>query len=140
MPNAQNITPLVSVALGPNEDAKDAVVTEGGDALPVAGKLLVTIANEVPAVNRQAWVGSLKNVLRHTMNEVFRKGHTTDILGFGHWQHACAGNITINTDGTNAAETDVFVTVSSTFPQGTQFIQETFDQALNVLIERSKDN
>ena len=135
------ITVPYSLDLGPHEDAKDA--TPGTTVTPVAGNLKVFIGSGANPKRTQAIVGSLKTIFRTMLNEELRaRGGTADFVGFDHWAGASSGGTTINADGTGIAAADVAVSISSTFDTGgsTHLYKETFDQLINVLLEKMKDN
>ena len=135
------ITAPYSLDLGPHEDAKHA--TPGTTVTVVAGNMKIFISSAVNEKRTQAIVGSLKSIFRHMMNEDLRKaGGTADFIGFGNWASASSGNITVNTDGTGITTSDVAISLSSTFDNGgsTHLYKETFDQLINVLLEKMKGN
>jgi len=138
------ITAPYHLILGPNEDAKQAVEADGtGISAVSAGDMKIHLGTTVDTKRAQAIVGSLKSIFRHMMNEDLRKaGGTQDFIGFGNWASASAGNITVNADGSGIAATDVSISLSSTFDNGgsTHLYKETFDQLINVLLEKMKGN
>ena len=138
------ITAPYHLILGPHEDAKQAVEANGSGTVTVsAGDMKIFINSAVNEKRTQAIVGSLKSIFRHMMNEDLRKaGGTADFIGFGNWASASSGNITVNTDGTGITTSDVAISLSSTFDNGgsTHLYKETFDQLINVLLEKMKGN
>ena len=133
------ITIPYGVELGAHEDAKDAV--EGDGSTIVAGKMTLALTATVPPARAQAIICSRKNVFRHMMNESLKKRVAgADLYGFANWADASSGNVTVGGTTTGLADGDVIIALSSTFPAGTHFYKETFDQLINVLRENLTEN
>ena len=135
------ITTPFSLELTKDEDAKDAEA--GAVATVVAGKVKIFLGANVLANRPQVYVGTLRACYRHLMNERAKRGVAGDLVSFGDWQNASAGNITIASDIAGLDDDDVAIVLSDTFNANTvmtHFVTETFNQLMNVLLERTKDN
>ena len=135
------ITVPYSLALGANEDAKAAV--PGNDTSLIPGKMKIFILDNANPKRMQSIVGSLRSVFKCAMSERFRAAdNATALAGFGPWNHATCGNVTINSDGAGITLDDVGIQLPTDFAGAgaTHMYQETFDQLINVLLEKTKDN
>ena len=132
------------VELKRNEDAKHA--TEDAIPNPTAGHLKLFLGADVDPSKGQSIQGTLRSCFNTLMAEHYR--------GYG-GAATCAAyaplggtamDVTINTTGiTGIGDGDVAITVAGDFlAQGKQgstgFLDETFEQLLEVLLENTKDN
>ena len=134
------ITTPFGLELARDEDAKDAV--EGDTNVLVALKIKIFLGANVNPALIQTYVGSLRACYRHLMNEALKKGISSATVGRGDWRAASAGNISIDSGTAFITDDDVAVIVSGTLTPvgGTHFQTETFNQLINGLLERTKDN
>jgi hypothetical protein len=135
-----SITTPFSLELGRDEDAISIVEGITSDAVP--GKMKIWLGNNVNPGQAQVYVGTLKSCFRHLMNESAKKGATGVTVAYGNWISASAGNITIDSNASGAGFNTVVISVSAGFGSGgaTHFYTETFDQLIEGLLERVKDN
>lgn len=134
------ITTPFSLSLGRDEDAIAAVEGSGTDSVP--DKMKIFLGENVLASRPQVYVGSLKAVFRHMMNESWKRtANDSSQTGHGHWQAAGAANISIGVSG-DVGPDDVAIIVSGTFEveAATHFYDETFHQLLDGLLERANQN
>ena len=132
------------VELKRDEDAKHA--TEDAIPNPTAGHLKLFLGTDVDPSKGQSIQGTLRSCFNTLMAEHYR--------GYG-GAATCAAyaplggtamDVTINTTGiTGIGDGDVAITVAGDFlaqkrQGGTHFLQETFEQLLEILLENTKDN
>jgi hypothetical protein len=135
-----SITTPFSLELTRDEDAIS--IVEDVTTLSVPLKMKIFLGADVNPGQAQVYVGTLKSCFRHLMNESAKKGTIAVVTAYGDWQNASAGNITLANDGSGVLDTDVLISVAGGFaPDGkTHFYTETFDQLIEGLLERVKDN
>ena len=135
------ITTPFSVELTKNEDAIS--IVEGAVVDSVAEKLKVFLGVNVNPGSPQVYIGTLKACFRHAMNERFKNTASAGAAYIhGDWQNASAGNIQISTLAVTVGDDDVAISVAGNFETqaATHFYTETFDQLIDGLLERTKDN
>jgi len=135
------ITVPYSLDLGPHDDAKDAAEGSVPDTVPQHMKIY--LGANVDPTRMQSVVGSLQAVYRYMMSEDFKSniGAATR-AGYAPWESASAMDVTMESGVTGITDDHVAIIVSGNFDQGgrTHFYTETFNQLVNVLLEKTKDN
>jgi len=135
------ITVPFSLELTADEDAIS--IVEDITTLSVPGKMKIFLGASVNPGLQQNYIGSLKACYRHLMNESAKKGTISVVAVYGDWQNASAGNISLENDASGVLDTDVLISVAGGFDNGvgkTHMYAETFDQLIDGLLERVKDN
>lgn len=135
------ITVPFSLELARDEDAIS--IVEGTLPDPVALKMKIFLGANVNPGLPQTYIGSLKAVYRHMMNERFKStASALPGVGFGDWQSAGAANIEIDAGVGSVTADDVGISVAGNFETeaATHFYTETFNQLINGLLERVSDN
>ena len=129
-----------SLELAAHEDAIEAV--EGSTPDTTTAKMKIFLGNGVNPMRPQVFVGTLKSVYRHMMNENFKHVASNGAqVGHGHWQNASAGNIAIDSGVANIEDDEVAISIAGNFETTarTHLYTETFNQLINVLLERTAD-
>jgi hypothetical protein len=134
------ITTPFSLELGRDDDAIAAVEGVVNDIVP--GKMKLFLGDNVNPGQAQVYVGTLKSCFRHLMNESAKKGTTAVTVVYGNWINASAGNITLTDTEASVGVNTVAIIVAAGFaPDGkTHAYTETFEQLIDGLLERVKDN
>ena len=138
------ITAPYSLELRRNDDAGDAVA--GIIANPSAGYLKIFLGDDVDPGKVQSIVGTLTCCFNVLLEEHYRKFFGAATCAAYAPLGGTAMDVTVNKSGiTGIGDGDVAITVSGNFlaqkhQGGTHFLEETFEQLLEVLLENTKDN
>ena len=138
------ITAPYSLELGRNDDAGDAVA----DAIPnpTAGKLKIFLGDNVDPGKVQSIVGTLTCCFNVLLEEHYRHYSGAATCAAYAPLGGTAMDVAVNKTGiTGIGDGDVAITVAGDFlaqkrQGGTHFLEETFEQLLEVLLENTKDN
>ena len=138
------ITAPYSLELGRNDDAGDAVA--GIIPNPTAGKLKIFLGDNVDPGKVQSIVGTLTCCFNVLLEEHYRHYSGAATCAAYAPLGGTAMDVTVNKTGiTGIGDGDVAITVAGDFLSqkrqgGTHFLKETFEQLLEVLLEKTKDN
>jgi len=139
------ITTPYGLELARNDDSRDAVA----DAIPnpTNGKMKIYLGGNIDPGKRQSIHGTLTLMFNALLEEHLRHyGGAATCAIYGPLGATAMKDIAINKTGvTGIDDDDVAITVSGNFltlgrQGGTHFLQETFGQLLEVLLENTKDN